>query len=483
MVAHTSNLPDGMEQGLDAVDYYDPPNMTFPFGAYVCVVDIDKLHRRDQGAALLRARRLRHAHQPDDHRGPDPWRPDRGVRGGDGPADPLRRERQPPGQQPDGLLPADRGGDAALGDRPHGHALPAPSDRRQGRGRSPHVGGIPCFSNAVIDAFAHLGVTHMDMPHTPTASGSSATRWASASEMIDRAALARAFGDAGYVADAELATARGDDARSCSRPLLLEGEAGVGKTEVAKVLAAVARHPADPPAVLRGAGRQRRRSTSGTTSASCSRSSCMKGEQATLAEKERHFSDRSFLLERPLLRAITQDRPPVLLIDEIDRADEEFEAYLLELLADFQVSVPELGTITAHQHPLGGADPQRHARALRRAAPPLPLPLHRLPGRGQGDAHPDLARCRGSTPALARQIARFVQAVRREDLKKKPGVAETLDWAARPGRPGRPRPARRSGDHPADPALPAQDPRGHSRACRASGSSGCWPRSPDAGAG
>ena len=135
LAAHTSNLPDGMEKGLDGTEYYDPPNMTFPFGAYCRRGRHRPLHRRDQGAPLLRARRLRHAHQPDDHRGADPWRADRGVRGRVRPGDPVRRERQPPRQQPDGLLPADRRRDAALGDRPHGHAVAAPSDRRQGRGR------------------------------------------------------------------------------------------------------------------------------------------------------------------------------------------------------------------------------------------------------------------------------------------------------------------------------------------------------------
>ena len=155
----------------------------------------------------------------------------------------------------------------------------------------------------------------------------------------------------------------------------------------------------------------------------------MKGEQATLAEKERHVFDRSFLLERPLLRAITQDRPPVLLIDEIDRADEEFEAYLLELLADWQVSVPELGTIAATSIPwvvLTSNGTRELSDALRRRC------LYHYVD------YPDEAketrilttRLPGIEAALAAQIARFVQAVRREDLKKKPGVAETLDWAA-----------------------------------------------------
>ena len=84
-------VPPGMEPGLEAVNYYDPPNFTFPFGAYICVVDVDVDTGVDQGPALLCARRLRHAHQSDDHRGPDPRRPDRGLRHRHGPGDPLRR--------------------------------------------------------------------------------------------------------------------------------------------------------------------------------------------------------------------------------------------------------------------------------------------------------------------------------------------------------------------------------------------------------
>ena len=135
-----ANVPDGMEPGLEAVNYYDPPNFTFPFGAYVCVVDVDPGDRRGQGAAVLRARRLRHAHQSDGDRGPGARRPDRGLGYRHGPGADLRRNRQHPGRQPDGLLPADRGGDAGLGDRLHGDAKPAPPDRRQGGGRESERG-------------------------------------------------------------------------------------------------------------------------------------------------------------------------------------------------------------------------------------------------------------------------------------------------------------------------------------------------------
>ena len=163
-----NNLPEGMEPGLEAVDYYDPPNMTYPFGAYFCVVDVDvntgetavrRFYALDDCGTRIK---------PDDHRGPGPWRADRGVRHRHGPGDPLRRGRQRAGRFADGLLPADGGRDADLGETdftvtpsPH-HPIGA-----KGVGESPNVGGVSAFSNAVIDAFRHYGVTHMPMPHTP----------------------------------------------------------------------------------------------------------------------------------------------------------------------------------------------------------------------------------------------------------------------------------------------------------------------------
>ena len=120
MAAHTSNIPDGMEKGLDATEYYDPPNMTFPFGAYVCVVDIDKF----TGETNHLGNSLMDYFQPTAVETPK-WETDFTV------------------------TPS-----------PH-HPIGA-----KGVAESPHVGGIPCFTNAIVDAFAHLGVTHMDMPHT-----------------------------------------------------------------------------------------------------------------------------------------------------------------------------------------------------------------------------------------------------------------------------------------------------------------------------
>ena len=151
-------------------------------------------------------------------------------------------------------------------------------------------------------------------------------------------------------------------------------------------------------------------------------------EDISAAEKERHVFEEEFLLRRPLLQAISMDEPPVLLIDEIDRSDEEFEAYLLEVLSEFQITVPELGTIEARSVPhviLTSNRSRELSDALRRRclyhfvdypteAKELRIVNARLPEMGE---------------KLAGQIVRFVQALRKEDIDKKPGIAETLDWA------------------------------------------------------
>lgn len=211
------------------------------------------------------------------------------------------------------------------------------------------------------------------------------------------------------------------------RPLLLEGEAGVGKTEVAKALAAV-------------------------HATRLIRLQCYEGLDQSMAlyewnyqrqllairAREGHgvdpdaieaaiFSER-YLLERPLLAAIRQATPPVLLIDEIDRADEEFEAFLLELLADFQVSIPELGTIEAVSIPrvvLTSNGTRELSDALRRRC------LYHYVDFPEVDREVRilLARLPGLAATLAFEIARLVAQIRKQDLRKVPGVAETLDWA------------------------------------------------------
>ena len=229
----------------------------------------------------------------------------------------------------------------------------------------------------------------------------------------------------GYVADRDLSTALWL-MESLGRPLLLEGEAGVGKTEVAKALAAA-------------------------HATNLIRLQCYEGldrnaalyewnyQRQLLAIKAREGADadavedlifsEKYLLERPLLAAIRQPKPPVLLIDEIDRADEEFEAFLLELLSDFQISIPELGTISASSIPfvvLTSNGTRELSDALRRRC------LYHYVDFPDVDreARILLARLPGIDAALALQIAGMVGAIRKESLRKTPGVAETLDWAA-----------------------------------------------------
>jgi MoxR-like ATPase len=231
----------------------------------------------------------------------------------------------------------------------------------------------------------------------------------------------------GYVADRDIATALWL-MDFLKRPLLLEGEAGVGKTEVGKALAAV--HEAelirlqcyeglDQNAALYEWNYQRQLLAIKTREGV--------GENADAIEE--HIFSEKYLLERPLLAAIRRPSPPVLLIDEIDRADEEFEAFLLELLSDFQVSIPELGTVRAITIPrvvLTSNGTRELSDALRRRC------LYHyvdFPDVGR-EAKIVLTRLPGIEAALALQVARMVAAIRKEDLRKVPGVAETLDWAA-----------------------------------------------------
>jgi len=235
---------------------------------------------------------------------------------------------------------------------------------------------------------------------------------------------------ADYIADRSLATVLYLALRM-GRPLFVEGEAGVGKTDIAKVLAS-------------------------TLGRRLIRLQCYEGLDVSaavyewnygaqmiairLAEAEGEgdrariehdvFSDR-FLIKRPLLQALEPDPagPPVLLIDEIDRTDEAFEAFLLEVLADFQVTVPELGTVKAARPPIVVVTSNRtrevHDALKRRCL------YHWI---GYPNAERELKILRAKIPGIAKklseQVVAFVQTLRKEDLFKSPGVAETLDWAS-----------------------------------------------------
>jgi MoxR-like ATPase len=234
---------------------------------------------------------------------------------------------------------------------------------------------------------------------------------------------------AGYIADRPLATVLYLALRM-GRPLFVEGEAGTGKTEIAKVLAAAL-------------GRKliRLQCYEGLDVSAAVyewnygaqmiaiRLAEAEGEHDRARTEHDIFSER-YLIKRPLLQALEPDAdgPPVLLIDELDRTDEAFEAFLLEVLADFQVTVPELGTIKAAQPPIVVVTSNRtrevHDALKRRCL------YHWV---GYPNAERELKILRAKVPGIARklseQVVAFVQALRKEDLFKVPGVAETLDWA------------------------------------------------------
>ena len=241
------------------------------------------------------------------------------------------------------------------------------------------------------------------------------------------AALQAELADAGYIAEASLAAAL-LLMQELGRPLLLEGDAGVGKTEVAKVLASI-----------RGTSLIRLQCYEGLDAHAAMYEwnyqrqllaiKLLEHDERGIAAKEQDIFSERYLLKRPLLEAISAASAVVLLIDEIDRADEAFEAFLLELLSDFQLSIPELGTVRARSRPLvviTSNGTRELSDALRRRC------LYQYID--YPDYEKELAIVRKKAPAveeqLARQIVAFVQAVRRMDLKKRPGIAETLDWTA-----------------------------------------------------
>jgi len=242
--------------------------------------------------------------------------------------------------------------------------------------------------------------------------------------MKDREEIAGALAASGYIADKELATAISLMQR-LRRPLLLEGEAGVGKTEVAKALASV--HATE---LIRLQCYEGLDQSSALYEWNYQRQllaiQAHRGDADSI--EDQIFSEK-YLLERPLLAAIRRAKPPVLLLDEIDRADDEFEAFLLELLSDFQVSIPELGTVKASSIPhvvLTSNGTRELSDALRRRCLYHYVDYPDV----EREARIIMARIDGVSASLSLQIARMVEGIRKEELRKVPGVAETLDWAA-----------------------------------------------------
>jgi MoxR-like ATPase len=212
------------------------------------------------------------------------------------------------------------------------------------------------------------------------------------------------------------------------KPLLVEGPAGAGKTELAKVLAEMLSTELVRLQCYEGLDEARAlyewNYQKQLLRLQADRALATDGSWASLAKD---IFSREYLLERPLLRAITAPRPVVLLIDEVDKSDEEFEAFLLEVLSDFQISVPELGTISARHRPVVVLT-SNCARELSEALKRRCLHLYiDFPG-VEKEAEILALKVPEADEALRHQVARFVHGLRRLDLKKAPSIAETLDW-------------------------------------------------------
>jgi len=239
--------------------------------------------------------------------------------------------------------------------------------------------------------------------------------------------ILRGFEELGYIADRGLATAVYLLTR-LGMPLLLEGQTGLGKTEVAKTLSRFLDAP-----LIRLQCYEGLDVNSAVYEWNYQKQllaiKLQEGTSKTVEEKEKFVFSPDFLLERPLLQAVRAEKfSPVLLIDEVDRADEAFEAFLLELLSDFQISIPELGTIRAKHPPyvvLTSNRSRELSEALRRRCLYHWIDYPSL----EKEMRIVAARLPGIEETLSRQVVGFVQALRGLNLGRSPGVAETLDWA------------------------------------------------------
>ena len=244
--------------------------------------------------------------------------------------------------------------------------------------------------------------------------------------MRETAAIQEMLAEQDYIANRQIAMSI-HLAQTLKRPLLIEGPAGVGKTEIAKVMARAldtelirlqCYEGLDASSALYEWNYQRQ----------LLHIKLDEQNQRPLAEREADIFSETFLLKRPLLQAISQDKPPVLLIDELDRADEEFESFLLEVLSDWQITVPEIGTIRASEPPyvvLTSNRTRELSDAVRRRCFYLWID------------YPEFAveveivrnKVAGIDAQLAEQVCRFMEMIRLQKLEKIPGVAETIDWA------------------------------------------------------
>jgi MoxR-like ATPase len=216
-------------------------------------------------------------------------------------------------------------------------------------------------------------------------------------------------------------------ALALEKPLLAEGPAGAGKTEIGKVLAETLHTDLIRLQCYEGLD-EAKALYEWNYQKQLLRIQADRGQHLGWEETSQHVFSGEYLLERPLLRAITSPRRVVLLIDEIDKADEEFEAFLLELLSEFQISIPELGTVRARQRPVVVLTSNRArelSEALKRRCLYLWLDFPGIEKEREIIALkvPDLE------PRLQEQVARFVHGLRKLDLHKAPSIAETLDWA------------------------------------------------------